>query len=99
MADADRKPNIKEARTWRALFDEVYAEHGTHDLTWSNDEVDFILWNFTSFPFGSEDDVKGQLISFCQSNLSPSPADLRGAAERFFDEEMSKTYGNDEGAP
>lgn len=98
MADADRKPNTKESRTWRDLFDVVYAEHGKHDLDWSDDEVDFILWNFTSFPFGNEDDITGQLTTFCKSNLSPMPVDLKAAAERFFDEQMSESF-DDEGAP
>lgn len=47
-------------RTWRDLFVEVANTVGIHG-PWSDDEIDWVLWERTSFPLGSVDEVKSHL--------------------------------------
>ncbi len=51
---------MKKTKTWRDMARE-YVPKAT------DEEIDFILWEYTCYPFGSEEDVRNQL-----KNLYPS---------------------------
>lgn len=49
--------------TWRDLFVEVANTAGVHG-PWSNDEIDWVLWERTSFPLGSVGEVRAHLWQY-----------------------------------